>query len=108
MDLLRYLWTFESSTPPRWGLKNLEFMLVLANDLTTSDLEESYPSAELFSILLEPRPFSQAMRGLSGLKEAMDFIDDYVIKNYAIEADLKVALLQAIEMSPYSFVGALS
>jgi hypothetical protein len=48
------------------------------------------------------------MRGLSGLKEAMDFIDDYVIKNYAIEADLKVALLQAIEMAPYSFVGALS
>lgn len=62
MDLLRYLWTFDLYHPPNWGAKNLEFVLILAQDLASSDLTEgSYPIDELFEILLEPIPFASAM-----------------------------------------------
>lgn len=62
MELLHYLWTFDNFRPPSWGVKNLEFMLILTHDLATSDMDEVYPIEDLFTILLEPRPFSAALR----------------------------------------------
>jgi len=32
-DILRYLWNFNFYGTTNWGIKNLEFMLILANDL---------------------------------------------------------------------------
>ena len=93
MDMLRYLWNFEQYHPTSWGAKNLEFMLTLANDLATSDLEDGYPTEELFGILLEPKPFSSAMRSLPTMSSAMEFIEDHVVKNTAIEHQLKLKML---------------
>jgi hypothetical protein len=107
MEMLRYLWMFDDYMPTRWGAKNLEFMLMLANDLATSDMEDQYPIDELFSILLEPKPFSTALRTLPTISQAMEFIEDHVIKNTAIDHNLKLQLLYASEMASYSFLGAL-
>lgn len=107
MEMMRYLWTFDDFMPTMWGVKNLEFMLILANDLSTSDMEDQYPIEELFSILLEPKPFSTVMRSLPSMSLAMEFIEDHVIKNSAIDHNLKLQLLYAPEMAPFSFLGAL-
>jgi len=84
-EMLRFLWTFDDHMPTHWGVKNLEFMLILAHDLATSDMEDVYPIEELFSILLEPKPFSTAMRTIPQMSQAMEFIEDHVIKNTAID-----------------------
>ena len=33
LEMLNYLWTFSKFREINWGVKNLEFMLLLANDL---------------------------------------------------------------------------
>lgn len=63
-EMLRYLWTFDFYEATQWGVKNLEFMLVLALDLSTSDVLDHESKHELFSILLDPRPFSFALKSL--------------------------------------------
>jgi hypothetical protein len=35
-EMLDYLWNFNKFGKTNWGIKNLEFMLVLANDLQES------------------------------------------------------------------------
>jgi hypothetical protein len=105
--MLSYLWNFDDYMPTRWGVKNLEFMLMLANDLATSDMEDHYPIDDLFSILLEPKPFSTVMRSLPSISQAMEFIEDHIIKNAAIDHNLKLQLLYSPEMAPFSFLGAL-
>ena len=82
-------------------------MLILANDLATSDLEDAYPTDELFEILLEPKPFATALRSLPTMGQAMDFIEDHIIRSTVISQDLKLSLLSSQPMSPYSFLGAL-
>lgn len=66
-EMLRYLWTFDLFEEIHWGIKNLEFMLVLALDLATSDVLDHESKQELFSILLDPRPFSFALKSLPTL-----------------------------------------
>ena len=72
-------------------------MLLLANDLNED---------EVFEILLEPKPFSECLKSLSFV-DAMDFIEDHVINNRFVKEDLKLKLLGASEMAPYSYIGAL-
>lgn len=108
MDLLHYLWTFDQHHPVTWGAKNLEFLLTLANDLASSDLEGVYPVEELFSTLLEPRPFATIMHSLPQMCDAMDFIEDHVVRNTVINHQLKLRLLYSHEMAPYAFLGSLS
>jgi len=37
----------------------------------------------------------------------MDFIEDHVVNNRCVREELKLKLLYANEMAPYSFIGAL-
>lgn len=32
-EMLEYLWNFDKFSPINWGIKNLEFMMALANDI---------------------------------------------------------------------------
>jgi hypothetical protein len=66
-EMLRYLWTFDLFEETHWGINNLEFMLVLSNDLATSDALNNESKQELFSILLDPRSFSLALKSLPTL-----------------------------------------
>ena len=98
LPLFRYLWTFDRVPPLNWGLKNLEFLLLLALD---------HPQArQIYEVLLEPRPFALMMRAVS-FTEAMDFIEDFIINNCSIPEELKLNLLYSPEMALYSFMGAL-
>ncbi|CDW84657.1 UNKNOWN [Stylonychia lemnae] len=94
---LTYLWNFNKFKQTNWGIKNLEFMLLLANDLNEN---------EVFEILLQPKPFSECLKTLSFV-DAMDFIEDHVVNNRCVKEELKLKLLYASEMAPYSFIGAL-
>eukprot|EP00347_Sterkiella_histriomuscorum_P003442 403364280 len=95
--MLNYLWNFNLFGQTNWGIKNLEFMLILANDLQDSTV---------FEILLSPKPFSIALNNLTFVM-AMDFIDDHIVRNGFIAEELKLRLIYSNEMAPYSFVGAL-
>ena len=95
--MLSYLWTFNKFGKSNWGIKNLEFMLVLANDLQ---------EPLVFDILLSPNPFATALSSLSFV-EAMDFIDDHIVRNGFISMQQKLKLIYSQEMAPYSFIGAL-
>lgn len=66
-EMLRYLWTFDLFEDNHWGINNLEFMLVLSSDLATSDALDNESKQELFSILLDPKPFSLALKSLPTL-----------------------------------------
>lgn len=72
-------------------------MLLLANDLNED---------EVFEILLKPKPFAECLLTLTFV-DAMDFIEDHVINNRFVKEDMKLALLGAPEMAPYSYIGAL-
>lgn len=95
--MLDYLWNFNKFNKTNWGVKNLEFMLVLANDIQ---------EPLVFDILLSPKPFSTALRGLTFVM-AMDFIEDHIVRNGFISEQQKLHLIYSPEMAPYSFVGAL-
>lgn len=69
--MLSYLWNFDHFGTTDWGLKNLEFMLILANDLR---------DPLIFDILLSPKPFARALKNLDFV-QAMDFIEDHVVKS---------------------------
>jgi hypothetical protein len=90
-----------------WGPKNLEFLLVLAYDLATSDLESFYPTSDLLSIILEPRVFSTCLRSFPNMTTAMEFVEDHIVNNHTIDQDVKLKLLLSEEMAPYSFLGTL-
>ena len=91
MPLLRYLWTYPNTN---WGIKNLEYLLSLASDISTGP--DEYPVQELFSILLEPSPFARAIKhDFTDMSEAMDFIQDHVISNTAIDDTLKLKLIHS-------------
>lgn len=96
-EMLKYLWTFNKYNNTNWGIKNLEFMLLLANDLN----EEI-----VFEILLDPKPFSECLKSLCFV-DAMDFIEDHIINNLSIKEELKLRLLYSDEMTAYSFIGAI-
>lgn len=38
--MFKYLWTFDKFKEVNWGMKNLEFMLLLGNDLYENELME--------------------------------------------------------------------
>ena len=95
--MLNYLWNFDKFQPLNWGIKNLEFMLALANDI--QDLK-------IYEILLNPATFGFILRDLN-FYHAMDFIEDYLINNSFIPHEMKVELLNSDYMVPYSFIGAL-
>lgn len=95
-EILRFLWTFDKFRDINWGIKNLEFMLLLANDI------QDY---QILDILLEPKPFAIIMKSLV-FTQAMDFIEDHIINNSVIPEELKLKLLNSQEMISYSFVGA--
>ena len=107
LELFRYLWTFDKFHPVYWGPKNLEFLLVLAYDLATSDLESFYPTSDLLSIILEPRVFSTCLRSFPNMTTAMEFVEDHIVNNHTIDQDVKLKLLLSEEMAPYSFLGTL-
>ncbi len=91
-----YLWNFSKFKDVNWGMKNLEFMLLLGNDLYENELMET---------LLSPKPFSNVMYSIS-FHQAMDFIEDHIINNGFINDELKMSLLNCDQMIAYSFVGA--
>jgi len=80
-----------------WGLKNFEFLMILADDLQ---------SEEVFKILLSPKPVSLIMKDLP-FSQAMDSIEDLVINNSLIPDELKIELLNSDEMLCFGFVGAI-
>lgn len=94
--MLSYLWSFSKFRETNWGVKNLEFMLLLANDLQ---------ELEMIDILLEPKPFSNVLSPLP-FPMAMDFIEDHIINNNVISEEQKLKLLNSEELMVYSFVGA--
>ena len=94
--MLNYLWNYDQYKGINWGLKNLEFMLILANDLCEIDV---------FEILLSPKPFATVMKSIP-FGAAMDFIEDHIINNGFIPEEMKLTLLNSEEMIPYSFIGA--
>jgi hypothetical protein len=95
-DMLNYLWNFDKFKDVNWGVKNLEFMMLLANDLQDQ---------EVFKILLSPKSFSTILKNLT-FSQAMDFIEDHIIHNGFIEDDLKLQLLNSDQLIAYAFVGA--
>ena len=94
--MLDYLWNFSKFKDVNWGLKNLEFMLLLGNDLY---------EFEILDILLNPKTFARVIQSVS-FTQAMDFIEDNIINNGFILDDLKMNLLNSPEMVAYAFVGA--
>jgi hypothetical protein len=96
-EMLDLLWTFNKYRQTNWGIKNLEFMLLLANDLQ---------EPQVFEILFKPEPFANCLKSFTFV-HAMDFIEDYIINNGFIPDELKLKLLYADLMAPYSFIGAL-
>ena len=98
-ELLNYLWTFDMPTHKKtnWGAKNLEFLILLANDIF---------EAELFDILFNPNVLSTILNSMNfGL--AMDLLEDLVINNSFVPDDIKYLLLESDELLPYAFVGAI-
>ncbi len=71
--------------------------MILANDLHEK---------QTYEIILQPGPFSECLSCLDFV-EAMDFIEDYIVNNGFIPDELKLKLLYAEELAPYSFIGAL-
>ena len=55
-EILRFLWNFDKFKEVNWGVKNLEFMMLLANDLQDQ---------EVFNILLTPKTFSIILKNLT-------------------------------------------
>lgn len=82
LAMLRYLWTFGQTS---WGVRNLEYMLGLAEDLSSGP--QDYPLTELYSVLLDPETFARILRqGFSSdISEAMDFIEEHVVSNSALD-----------------------
>ena len=56
--------------------------------------------------MLSPKPFSEALKSLNFVN-AMDFIEDHIVRNGFVTEDQKLKLIYSREMAPYSFVGAL-
>jgi hypothetical protein len=53
--MLDYLWNYNYFRQVNWGVKNFEFMLVLANEICDSIV---------FEILLNPRPVALILKDL--------------------------------------------
>ncbi|CDW88582.1 UNKNOWN [Stylonychia lemnae] len=96
-EILSYLWNFDKFGQTNWGIKNLEFMLILANDMKDS---------RVFDILLSAKPFSLALQNLT-FGMAMDFIEDHIVRSGFVSEQQKLKLIYSEEMAPYSFIGAL-
>lgn len=45
-EMLEYLWKFRKFREVNWGVKNLEFMLILANDICDSKIMDILTSPE--------------------------------------------------------------
>lgn len=55
-EILSFLWNYDKYKVTDWGVKNLEFMLLLANDLQDQSI---------FQILLTPKTFSLIMKNMT-------------------------------------------
>lgn len=84
-DILNFLWNYDRYKDTNWGVKNLEFMMLLANDLQDKSV---------FDILFTPKSFSLILKNLT-FSKAMDFIEDHIIHNGFIDEDLKHSLLSS-------------